>query len=129
MKETQVSVFVANRPGELARLTSQLASFQINITAISVSDSYEHGLVRMITTDPERAAALLREMGYGFVQTQVLTTDIPDRPGALAELCQELADAQVNIRYIYATVTPGGGVAMAVFSTDDDERAEQVLSG
>lgn len=127
MKVKQLSVFIANRLAELAKLTTQLADFGINISAISVVDASDYGLTRMIVSDVDRAAALLREMGYGFVITEVVTAEIPDKPGALAELCKRLADQGVNIRYIYGSVTPGGGVALAVLSTENDDQAEAAI--
>lgn len=127
MKETQFSVFIANKPGELARVTSHLARFNINIKAISVSDAMDYGVIRMVVHDVDRAGAALAELGTGFIKTEVVTAEIPDRPGALSELCGKLADVGINIRYIYATVTPGGGVAQAVLNTDDNDRADQVI--
>jgi hypothetical protein len=129
MKSTQLSVYIANKPGELARMTSHLARFNINVKAIAISESMDFGIVRMITNDPERAGIALCEMGYGFVNTEVLNVEIPDRPGALSDICKKLADAGVGVNYLYATVTPGGGVAMAVLSTDDNDKAEQIIGG
>jgi hypothetical protein len=129
MKDNQISVFVANRPGELARLTQHLARFNVNIKAVSVSEAIDYAVVRMITNNIDLAGAALCEMGYGFVTTEVLAAEIPDRPGALSELAQQLADNDINIRYLYATVTPGGGVAMAILSTDDNDKAERVIGG
>ena len=129
MKDRQISVFITNRAGELARMTSHLARFNVNIKAISASEAMDYGIVRMITNDADKAGAALAEGGYGFVMTDVVAAEIPDRPGALSDVCGKLADAGINIRYVYATVTPGGGVAMAVFSTDDNDRAEQVIGG
>lgn len=128
MKDTQISVFLANKHGELARITGHLARFNVNIKAISVSDGMDYGVARMIVNDVDRALTALCEVGCGFITTDVVVSEIPDRPGALSELCGKLADAKINIRYIYATVTPGGGVAMAVFSTDDNDRADEILS-
>ena len=129
MKDTQLSVYVANRPGELARIAGCLARFGANIKAISVADATDYGVVRMIVNEPGRAGAALREEGYGFVTTEVVVAEVADRPGALSEVCGKLADAGINIRYVYATVTPGGGVATAVFSTEDNDRAEQMITG
>jgi hypothetical protein len=129
MKVTQISVFIANRPGELAKLTSHLAQFNINMKAISVAEAMDYGIVRMITNDPDKAGAALSDRGYGFVRNEVVVVEIPDRPGALAELCRKLADAGMDIRYLYSTVTPGGGVASAVLSTDDNDRADTLIKG
>jgi hypothetical protein len=128
MRETQITALMPNKPGELARVTSQLARYNINIRAISVADSTEYGLARILTDDAERAGAALCELGYGFVRNDVVAVEIPDSPGALSELCRQLSDASVDIRYVYATVTPGGGVALAVISTVDNDRAAEVLS-
>ncbi|HOK52930.1 MAG TPA: ACT domain-containing protein [Armatimonadota bacterium] len=127
MKDTQISVFLPNKSGELAKMTSHLARFNVNIRAISVSESIDYGVVRIIVNDVDRAGAALADLGRGFITTPVVVAEIPDRPGALYEVSQELADAGINIRYIYATVTPGGGVAMAVISTDDDDRADELI--
>lgn len=127
MKATQVSAFIANRPGELARVTTHLAHFNINIKAISVNDGLDYGVVRMVVNEPDRAGAALMEIGCAFVTTEVILAEIPDRPGALGELCGKLAREGVNIRYIYATVTPGGGVAQAVISTEHIEKAEKLI--
>ncbi len=129
MKATQISAFLANKSGELARITSHLARFNINIKAISVADGMDYGVARLIVNDHDRAVSALCEMGCSFVATEVVLVEIPDRPGALSELCCKLADADINIRYIYATVTPGGGVAQAVISTEDNDRAEEVIKG
>ncbi|MBI2844433.1 MAG: ACT domain-containing protein [Armatimonadetes bacterium] len=128
MKDTQISVYLVNKPGELARMTSQLGKYGINIKAVSVSEAMDYGVVRMIVNDTGRATAALSDAGYGFVTNEVVIAEIPDRPGALAELSQKLADAGISIRYVYATVTPGGGVASAVLSTDNDELAEQIMA-
>lgn len=128
MKHTQISVLIPNRTGELAQMTSQLARFSINIKALSVSDALDYRVVRMITSDVDKAGAALREAGYGFVMNEVMSVEIPDRPGALAELCRRISDASIDIRYVYATVTPGGGVALAVVSTSDNDAAESILA-
>ena len=129
MKDTQLSVYLVNKPGELARITSHLASFGINIKAISVADSSEYGVARITTSDANKAAAALKEMGYGFITTGVVAVELADSPGALSEICKKLADAGISIRYVYATVTPGGGVAMAIFNTDDNDRADKLITG
>lgn len=128
MKDKQISVLISNQTGELANMTSQMAKFNINIKAISVSDAMDYRVIRLITSDAERAGAALREAGYGFVMNEVLVSEIPDKPGALAELCGKLTEAGISIRYVYATVTPGGGVALAVLSTADNNKAESALS-
>jgi hypothetical protein len=127
MKATQISAFVANKPGELARLTGIMARFNINIKAISVSDGMDYGVARIIVNEIDRAVSALCEMGCAFVMNEVVMAEIPDRPGALTDLCRKLSEAGINIRYIYATVTPGGGVAQAVISTEDNDRAEEVI--
>lgn len=127
MKASQVSVFISNKPGELAKLASRLASFNINIKAVSVIEGMDYGVARMIVNEADRAGAALMDHGYSFVTTSVVMAEIPDHPGSLSALCQNLADNDINIRYIYATVTPGGGVAQAVISTEDDDRADELV--
>lgn len=127
MKDTQISVFVINRPGELARMTAHLARFNINIKAISTVDAIDYAVIRMVTNDADKAAAALLELNYGFIRSDVLVLEIPDHPGSLSELCSRLSDSGINIRYIYGTVTPGGGVASAVLNTDDNAAADKLL--
>ncbi|MEN6521210.1 MAG: ACT domain-containing protein [Armatimonadota bacterium] len=129
MKDTQISVFLVNRTGELARMTAHLARFNINIKAISTVDATDHAVIRMITNDADKAAAALLELNYGFIRSDVIVVEIPDRPGSLSELCAKLSAADINIRYIYGTVTPGGGVASAVINTDDNDAADKLTSG
>jgi len=128
MKDSQISVFLINRPGELAKMTKHLARYNINIKAISTVDAMDYAIIRIVTNDADKAAAALLEMHYGFIRSDILVAEIPDRPGSLSELCEKLTDAGINIRYIYGTVTPGGGVASAIINTDDNDRASQIIS-
>jgi hypothetical protein len=110
-------------------MTEHLAKFNINIKAISTVDAIDYAVIRIITNDADKAAAALMELHFGFIRSEVLVVEIPDRPGSLSGLCKKLSDAGINVRYIYGTVTPGGGVASAVLTTNDNDRAEKIING
>ena len=95
----QLSVFLENKPGVLARLCRSFAQHKINLQGISVSDTVDHAVVRLITSDSSAARALLEGAGVLVVETDVLALALPDRPGELGKIAGALAKAKVNIEY------------------------------
>src|SRR5437763_16122856 len=93
----QLSIFLANKPGVLARMCRTFAEQHINIAGLSVSDTVDHAVVRLITSNPAKARALLEDAGVLVVETSVLALKLPDKPGQLATAAQRLATAKVNI--------------------------------
>lgn len=128
MKLTQVSVFVENRPGRLATLLEALAENDLNIRALSIADSSDYGIVRMILSDTEKGLNVIREAGLVADTSEVLRAEVPDQPGGLLEkVLRPLASARINIEYIYAFVDQPLETAVVVLKVNDLDRAEAVL--
>src|SRR6266496_6525939 len=98
---TQLAVFLANRPGALARVCEALAKAGININALATSDTVDHTVVRMVVSDPTKALMLLGEAGALALEAEVLMIETASQPGVLAKIAERLADAEVNIEYAY----------------------------
>lgn len=124
---TQFSVFLVNKPGVLAQVTRQIAQVKLNIIAMTMSDSSEHGVLRLVTTDGQRVREALAALNLTVTETEVLLITLPNRPGALAEVCQKLADAHINISYAYCTTGASGGKTKGVFKVADVKKAMKVL--
>jgi len=130
MKLTQVSVFVENRPGRLATLLEALASNDLSIRALSIADSSDYGIVRMILSDTDNGLKAIRDAGMVADTSEVLRAEVPDRPGGLLEkVVRPLANARINIEYIYAFVDQPLETAVVVMKVNDLDRAEAVLGG
>src|SRR5438045_8572964 len=97
---TQLAVFLANRPGALARVCEALAKAEININALATSDTVDHSVVRMVVSDPTKALMLLGEAGVLALETEVLMIGAATRPGVLATIAERLASAEVHIEYV-----------------------------
>lgn len=123
----QLSVFLENKPGHLARLTRTLADARINLRALMVADTAEFGVIRIICDHPIAAKKVLEEAGFGASITRVIAVEIPDHPGGLADVLDALSAADVNVEYAYAFVEPGAQVAVHIFKVDD-ARAPDALA-
>ncbi len=124
----QISAFVENRPGRIAEITEILASHGIDLRALSVADTTDFGILRLIVDNPDEVAALLRENRVTVTLTDVLAIRLPDKPGALSNMLRLLADNCVAVEYLYAFVTPAEtGAACVVIRADDIAKAESVL--
>lgn len=129
MNVTQISVFLENRPGRLSHLLAVLSSAQVNLRALSVADSADFGIARVIVDDVDAAVAAIRGSGMTAATTQVLRVEIPDIPGGLAQaVIEPLAQAGVNIQYTYAYSERSADKAVVVLKVDDLEKAQQVLA-
>lgn len=114
----QLSIFLANRPGVLASVCKALAEAGVNILALSVSDTVDHAVVRLIPGDSQKARDVLEKGGALVVETEVLCVELEDRPGALAGLAQRLAEANVNIEYAYGSADSGGNGVLIMRVSD-----------
>lgn len=103
MIERQLSIFLENKPGVLAEVGKVLADAGINIRGMSVSDTVDHAVVRLIVSDAQKAIHLLGDHGLLVVETDVLGVRLEDRPGGLAEIAGKFAEAKVNIEYAYGS--------------------------
>ena len=118
----QISVFLENRTGQLAEITKLLAAENIDIRAISIAETSDYGLARMIVDDSHKASSILREHGDILSMTPVYAVEVPDRPAGLAELLAVLAEAHVDVEYMYSLFTHREGHAYMVMRVSDDPR-------
>src|SRR6266853_5295548 len=124
---TQLAVFLANRPGALARVCEALAKAEINIYALATSDTVGHTVVRMVVSDPTKALMLLGEAGVLALETDVLTIETANQPGILAKIAERLADAKVNIEYIYLAAGREAEKGLIILRPSDVEKARRAL--
>ena len=129
MSMKQISVFVENKPGALYALTALLAQGQIDMRALSLAETKDFGIVRLIVNDLYKTTTLLKDAGYVHSLTPVVGVAIPDVPGGLNRVLQVLTDAKVNVEYMYAFL---GGKdvdhAYMIFRVADDKAAETALA-
>jgi len=124
---TQLAVFLANRPGALARVCEALAQAEINIHALATSDTVDHTVVRMVVSDPTKALMLLGEAGVLALETEVLTIETASEPGVLAKITERLAAAEVNIEYAYLAGGRAAEKGLIILRPSDVEKARRVL--
>ena len=122
----QVSVFIENRKGRLGEVLAVLKNNSINILSISLADTTEYGLLRLIVNDPKKAKETLSQNGFSALLTEILVVKIPHVAGALQKILQVVSDKGVNIEYMYGLST-GGDDASVVVKTNDLELACSVL--
>lgn len=123
----QISVFVENKPGRLADITAFLAQGGISIRAFSIADTTDFGILRLIVSDTEKAAQVLKSAGVAVSITEVVGISIPDVTGSFANVVKVLADAGENVEYAYAFLTPEAGHAYVIVRVDDNAKAAAVL--
>lgn len=123
----QVSVFLENRAGRLAEVTGILAAHDINIRALSLADSADFGILRLIVDDVDKAKGILKKEGLTVGETDVVAVEVPDRPGGLAHLLQVFKDENVNVEYMYAFVKAPSRSAVMIFRFEDPHRAVEAL--
>ena len=129
MSVKQLSVFLENRPGALYGMTGILSQNKIDMRALSVAETRDFGILRIIVDDPYKTATVLKDAGYVYNITPVLGVAIPDVPGGLNKVLQVLTDADVNVEYMYAFL--GGkdvSHAYMIFRVEDNEKAAAALS-
>ena len=124
---TQLAVFLANRPGALARVCEALAQAQINIHALATSDTVDHTVLRMVVSDPTKALMLLGDAGVLALETEVLMIETTNEPGVLAKIAERLAKAEVNIEYAYLAGGRGAEKGLIVLRPSDVEKAQNAL--
>ena len=125
--ETQLSVFLVNKPGVLAQVTDALARAKINIVALTMMDSSEHGVLRLVAGNTDNAREVLKQLNLPMTEAEVLLVEMSNRPGSLADVCRRLAAAHVNISYAYVTTGVPGGKACSVLKVADTKKAMAVL--
>ena len=123
----QLSVFVENKEGKLREITDILAKAGIDIRALSIADTSEFGILRLIVRDPHKAKALLEKNGFDATINDVVGVEINDRPGGLAEIVRLFAERDINMEYMYAFLTRTENKAYLVVRVDDASEVENLL--
>lgn len=123
----QISVFVENRQGALSHITALLAKEEIDLRAMSIADTSDFGIVRLIATETDRALEILKKDGVIATVTDVVAFAVPDVAGGLAKVLHLLADANINMEYLYALITSSTEKAYIVMRVEDNEATENVL--
>ncbi len=126
-RKRQMSVYLQNEAGELARMCRALDDAGVNILALTAADTVDHAVDRLIVDDPERAMEVLRKKEFLVVEADVLALTMPDRPGTLAELSGTLEEHGINIDYAYCTTHPGQESGYMILSPSEIDEAERVL--
>lgn len=124
MKVRQLSVFIANEAGRVSQVTDLLGSAGVNIRGFSVSDTAEYGILRLVVDKPDEAKAALKEGGFTVKESDVICIDLPDHPGGLASVLKIVAEAGVNIEYVYSLIA-----TYVVINVGDADRALRLLEG
>lgn len=122
----QLRVALANKPGALAELCSELAKKAVNIAAIEASEAKAMGSVRLLVNQLETAKGVCDAIGVKYLEEQVLAVNINDRPGALGKVTRKLAEKGINIEYLYGSIEKGSKRALVVFGVTDVEAAARV---
>ena len=120
----QISVFIENKKGRLVEIADVLAKNEIDISALSLADTDEYGVLRMIVSDPHKAKEVLLETGVVGKVTEALAVAIDDRPGGFAEALHILTDNEIEIKYMYACISHHTGKAIMILSVDDPAAAD-----
>jgi hypothetical protein len=127
MKVEQISIFLENKSGRLAEVTGVLAKAGVNIRALSLADTADFGILRLIVNKTDQAKQILKESGFTVAKTAVIALEVPDSPGGLAGILSTLDKAGINVEYMYAFVQRSGDNAIIIFRFDELDKATRVL--
>ncbi len=124
----QISIFIENKEGRLAEVTAILRDAGVNIRALSLADTTDFGVLRLIVNNNEKATSALRSQGFTVGKTRVLAVEVNDVPGGLNQVLDPLSEQGVNVEYMYAFANPQCKNAIMIFRFDDIEKAKAVLT-
>lgn len=127
MRVEQIAVFLENKSGRLAEITRILAENEINIRALSVADTADFGILRLIVDKVDLAKEVLRGGGFTVGKTNVIAVEVPDRAGGLASVLKVVNEAGLNVEYMYAFVNKSGANAVLIFRFDEMDKAIAIL--
>jgi hypothetical protein len=127
MRVEQIAVFLENKSGRLAEITRILAENDVNIRALSVADTADFGILRLIVDKVDKAKESLRAGGFTVGKTNVVAVEVPDRSGGLASVLKEVNEVGLNVEYMYAFVNKSGENAVLIFRFDEMDQAIEVL--
>ncbi len=124
---TQLSVFLNNKPGTLAKVCDELAKARINIYALTISDTADHSVVRMVLSDPRTGLTIFEERGVLVLESKVLMIENSNKPGSLGKIAARLAEAKINIQYAYLATSPGDKSGLLILRVEEPKKALKVL--
>jgi hypothetical protein len=127
MKINQLSLFLENKPGHLSAICRTLAKAEINIVTLSLADTQQFGILRLVIREWEKAKQVLETAGFVVNVTEVVATEVEDRPGGMAEILEIIEESKVNIEYVYAFTSRRGNRAVLVFRFDEPDKAIEKL--
>ena len=124
----QISAFLENRAGQFAEITKILAENSIDLRAISIAETADYGILRMIVGNAEKTTSILMQHGYLLSMTPVLVISVPDQPGGIAPVMATLAEGNIDIEYMYSLFTHVEGKAYIVFRVSETEKFTSLLA-
>lgn len=127
MRAKQISVFLENRKGSLAEISELLGGNGLNMLALSIADTDNFGICRLIVSDAEEGVRILRSAGYTVRITEVLVVCVPDRPSGLADILRMMEKEDISVEYLYSFVRNSGFNALIIFRVSNIDRAEQIF--
>ncbi|OQX12365.1 MAG: amino acid-binding protein [Desulfobacteraceae bacterium IS3] len=127
MRVEQLSVFLENKAGRLAEVTGILSQAAINIRALSLADTSDFGVLRLIVNDTHKAKEALKSKGFTVSETEVVAVEVPDKPGGLHNILEIMQKSDMNVEYMYAFVQQSGSNAVMIFRFENVAQAVKVL--
>lgn len=127
MKVKQISIFLENKSGRLAMVTKVLGQYNVNIRALSIADTTDFGILRLIVNEPDLAYRVLKEAGFTVSTTEVIAVEVTDEPGGLAQVLEIMQKDDINIEYVYAFLQKVTNAALVVFRVEQIEEAIKAL--
>lgn len=127
MKVKQISIFIENKSGRLAEVARVLDQKSVNIRALSLADTSDFGILRLLVDNTDVALETLKASGFTVNKTDVVAVEVPDQPGGLCEILQVLDSAKINVEYMYAFVERNAGNAVIIFRFDEVDSAIDTL--
>ena len=127
MKVEQISIFIENKSGRLAEVARVLGEKGVNIRALSLADTSDFGILRLLVDNTDVAQSTLKEGGFTVNKTEVVAVEVPDQPGGLCNILQVLDDSEINVEYMYAFVERNAGNAVIIFRFDETDNDIKTL--
>ena len=127
MLVNQIAVFLENRTGRLLSLSKALSDSGIDLVSLNIADTSDVCIVRMITSDNEKAAKALKEAGFVVKQTELVSIEVDDTPGGLTKVLEALGDSDIDIEYLYSYAKSNSSKASILFKTSDIDKANKIL--
>ncbi len=128
MNVEQISIFLENKSGRIDEVTSTLSEAGVNIRALSLADTSDFGVLRLIVNDSRKAKDALKEKGFTVSETEVLAVEVADRPGGLHSILNVLKQHDINVEYMYAFVQQSGNNAIMIFRFENVDEAAKILT-